>query len=63
MKDAIKILLIGRGYFYIRSANEDVVKNLLLELLLKAKWDRVVVQTWVEGFNPNELEGLIVPMW
>lgn len=62
MKDALKILLAGKEYFYLRSDREEVVRRLQMYSPLRTEWATVIMQTWVEEVNPDEPEELKVPI-
>ena len=54
---------VGKGFFFLKGQDSDVVNNALMLSPYKSKWGTCMIQSWVPGFNPDNPSNLAFPTW
>ena len=54
---------VGKGFFIMSGDDRDALNNALMLSPFKSKWGTCLIQSWVPGFNPDNLSSLAFPTW
>ena len=53
---------IGKGFFFLRGENTNALHKALMFSPFKSEWNTSLLQSWISGFNPENLNNLAFPM-
>lgn len=53
----------GRNFFCLETSGAETTKEILTKTPFKSQWGMCIFQEWIQGFNPEEPEELLIPMW